>query len=322
MSEDNILDQLISKTDLPARALNCLKSRGLSFLGELVQLTERDLYKIKNLGRMTLMDIRIMLDSKGLSLGTEVDWSKPYHVEHSSQSDSQEDNYETLMGLDPEIMMSCRRLLVNGWSLDQLSKRFLDCEPKHLKSYIKGKMSVHSRILNRMVQDGLFLADEPLGQYICYLLDRLDRLFALSLNAEPSKLKDIKFSIAQHSAKLRSAINANESVRRNTATTWVYTERDDSFKHDLMRSLTHSFTRNKKSSWVAAKTNERRSSIDCFPQYEFSIIGYTSDLRLAHDFDGYKYNMPAVLRLGIINEQILDESDNQSILSGGEEDDP
>jgi DNA-directed RNA polymerase subunit alpha len=59
----------IDELELSPRALNCLKNANIHLVGELVQKTEDELLKIKNLGRKSLNEVKNVLQEKGLDLG-------------------------------------------------------------------------------------------------------------------------------------------------------------------------------------------------------------------------------------------------------------
>jgi len=63
----------IDELELPPRANNCLKSVGITLVGELVQKTENELLKIKNFGRKSLDDIWRVLNALGLEFGMKID---------------------------------------------------------------------------------------------------------------------------------------------------------------------------------------------------------------------------------------------------------
>ncbi|MDQ7031225.1 MAG: DNA-directed RNA polymerase subunit alpha [Desulfonauticus sp.] len=63
----------IDELELPPRANNCLKSVGITLVGELVQKTENELLKIKNFGRKSLDDIWRVLNTLGLEFGMKID---------------------------------------------------------------------------------------------------------------------------------------------------------------------------------------------------------------------------------------------------------
>lgn len=62
----------IEELDLPQRAQNCLHAAGLKYVGDIVQKTETELLKTKNLGRKSLKEIKEVLSEMGLSLGMRV----------------------------------------------------------------------------------------------------------------------------------------------------------------------------------------------------------------------------------------------------------
>lgn len=59
----------VSDFELSVRSRNCLQKMGIQTLGDLARCTEQDLLASKNFGETSLVEIREMLASKGLSLG-------------------------------------------------------------------------------------------------------------------------------------------------------------------------------------------------------------------------------------------------------------
>ena len=59
----------VSDFELSVRSRNCLQKMGIKTLGDLARCTEQDLLASKNFGETSLVEIREMLASKGLSLG-------------------------------------------------------------------------------------------------------------------------------------------------------------------------------------------------------------------------------------------------------------
>jgi DNA-directed RNA polymerase subunit alpha len=59
----------VSDFELSVRSRNCLQKMGIHTLGDLARCTEQDLLASKNFGETSLVEIREMLASKGLSLG-------------------------------------------------------------------------------------------------------------------------------------------------------------------------------------------------------------------------------------------------------------
>lgn len=59
---------LIRDLDLTARSINCLLSDGIVSIEDLVQRTNRDLRKVRLLGKHSLKEIKDMLTLRGLTL--------------------------------------------------------------------------------------------------------------------------------------------------------------------------------------------------------------------------------------------------------------
>ena len=70
----------VDELELSVRATNCLKNDKINWLGELVQKTENDMLKTPNFGRKSLNEIKVQLESMGLSLGMEVPGWPPENV--------------------------------------------------------------------------------------------------------------------------------------------------------------------------------------------------------------------------------------------------
>jgi len=64
-----ILNQPVFDFELSVRSRNCLKNMGITTLGDLCRHTEQELLGSKNFGETSLIEIRKMLDMKGLRLG-------------------------------------------------------------------------------------------------------------------------------------------------------------------------------------------------------------------------------------------------------------
>ena len=65
----HVLNIPVSDFELSVRSRNCLQKMGILTLGDLARCTENDLLASKNFGETSLVEIREMLTSKGLSLG-------------------------------------------------------------------------------------------------------------------------------------------------------------------------------------------------------------------------------------------------------------
>ena len=55
------------------RSANCLKAENIYYIGDLVQRTEVELLRTPNLGRKSLTEIKEVLDSHNLALGTRLE---------------------------------------------------------------------------------------------------------------------------------------------------------------------------------------------------------------------------------------------------------
>ena len=62
------LDMSIDDLDLSVRSYNCLKRAGVNTVGDLVNKTEDEMMKVRNLGRKSLEEVILKLHSMGLSL--------------------------------------------------------------------------------------------------------------------------------------------------------------------------------------------------------------------------------------------------------------
>jgi DNA-directed RNA polymerase subunit alpha len=65
------LEMPIADLDLSVRASNCLDSAGIRTVGELVNMSEADLLKIRSFGKTSLREIKRKLEDLGLSLAGE-----------------------------------------------------------------------------------------------------------------------------------------------------------------------------------------------------------------------------------------------------------
>jgi DNA-directed RNA polymerase subunit alpha len=63
----------VDELELSVRSANCLQNANIRYIGELVQKTEAEMLKTKNFGRKSLNEIKELLTSMGLELGTALD---------------------------------------------------------------------------------------------------------------------------------------------------------------------------------------------------------------------------------------------------------
>ena len=66
------LNMPISELELSVRASNCLESARVETVGQLVQMTEQDLLKLRSFGRTSLREVKRKLEDLNLTLGAEL----------------------------------------------------------------------------------------------------------------------------------------------------------------------------------------------------------------------------------------------------------
>lgn len=72
-----IFTRPVDDLELTVRSANCLKAESIFYIGDLIQRSENDLLKTPNLGKKSLTEIKNVLASHGLSLGTQLDGWPP-----------------------------------------------------------------------------------------------------------------------------------------------------------------------------------------------------------------------------------------------------
>jgi len=76
-----ILLRPVDELELTVRSANCLKAENIYYIGDLVQRSETELLKTPNLGRKSLNEIKEVLASRGLTLGTRLEGWPPKNLE-------------------------------------------------------------------------------------------------------------------------------------------------------------------------------------------------------------------------------------------------
>ncbi len=87
-----VLSVPVTDFELSVRSRNCLQKMGIRTLGDLTRATEQELLTSKNFGETSLVEIRDMLHSKGLSLGQfshEKSEPEPYYETENMSPDEQ-----------------------------------------------------------------------------------------------------------------------------------------------------------------------------------------------------------------------------------------
>ena len=78
---DPVLLRPVDDLELTVRSANCLKAEDIYYIGDLIQRTETELLKTPNLGRKSLNEIKEVLASKGLTLGSKLESWPPAGLE-------------------------------------------------------------------------------------------------------------------------------------------------------------------------------------------------------------------------------------------------
>ncbi|MGH8496607.1 MAG: DNA-directed RNA polymerase subunit alpha [Gammaproteobacteria bacterium] len=85
---DPILLRPVDELELTVRSANCLKAESINYIGDLVQRTEVELLRTPNLGKKSLTEIKEVLASHGLALGTRLDNWPPASLRQDEERDS------------------------------------------------------------------------------------------------------------------------------------------------------------------------------------------------------------------------------------------
>lgn len=73
IDKSDALNTSIEEFDLSVRSFNCLKRAGINTVADLVNKTESEMIKVRNLGRKSLEEVIVKLNDMGLSLKDEID---------------------------------------------------------------------------------------------------------------------------------------------------------------------------------------------------------------------------------------------------------
>jgi DNA-directed RNA polymerase subunit alpha len=104
--QSRILEIPISDFELSVRSRNCLKRMGILTLGDLLRTTEADLLSYKNFGETSLVEVKRILDMKGLTLGMALEDEAAAAVDENGKEDREKE--ELLRKSVEDIGMSVR----------------------------------------------------------------------------------------------------------------------------------------------------------------------------------------------------------------------
>lgn len=71
--KEKVLDMTIEELDLSVRSFNCLKRAGINTVEDLINKSEEDMMKVRNLGRKSLEEVIAKLNSFGFTLSKDED---------------------------------------------------------------------------------------------------------------------------------------------------------------------------------------------------------------------------------------------------------
>ena len=69
--KEKVLEMTIEELDLSVRSFNCLKRAGINTVEDLINKSEEDMMKVRNLGRKSLEEVIVKLQTLGFSLRKE-----------------------------------------------------------------------------------------------------------------------------------------------------------------------------------------------------------------------------------------------------------
>jgi hypothetical protein len=147
-------------------------------------------------------------------------------------------------------MREARLLLSCGLNLGQVCRQVFGSDTGSISVYTS-RNSIKSKTLKRMIEDGALLGGQPLGSYICYLLDKLDEMIAIGAS-EPHSPQHSAENVALYSARLDLALYNNALAKSHLEQAHSQFNQDShsSFLSYYERSLYNSYARNESESWV------------------------------------------------------------------------
>ncbi len=123
-----VLNQPMSDFELSVRSRNCLTSMGISTLGDLCRHTEQDLLGSKNFGETSLVEIKEILQQKGLKLGMYSTEKQPVETVETQQLSAEEQSVLARDVADLKLSVRARKCMnrLNIHTIGELVKRSAD----------------------------------------------------------------------------------------------------------------------------------------------------------------------------------------------------
>jgi len=136
--KSQILETPISDFELSVRSRNCLKRMKINTLGDLLRITEVELLSYKNFGETSLREIKSILESKGLTLGMNIE-DKQFSTADTSDQTASAAQDEGLMNKpadDLQLSVRSRKCLqkLNIRTIGELTRR-TDAELLGVKNF-------------------------------------------------------------------------------------------------------------------------------------------------------------------------------------------
>jgi len=146
-----VLSIPVTDFELSVRSRNCLQKMGIASLGDLCRCTEQELLASKNFGETSLIEIREMLASKGLSLGQ---LAPEKHALEMFEPDSLSADEQALLArpiADLSLSVRARKCMIRlgittiGELLRRTGDELLECKNFGVTSLneVRDKLSVH-----------------------------------------------------------------------------------------------------------------------------------------------------------------------------------
>jgi ERCC4-type nuclease len=71
--KEKVLEMTIEELDLSVRSFNCLKRAGINTVNDLIEKSEEEMMKVRNLGKKSFEEVKAKLHSLGYELSSEDD---------------------------------------------------------------------------------------------------------------------------------------------------------------------------------------------------------------------------------------------------------
>ena len=71
--KEKVLEMTIEDLDLSVRSFNCLKRANINTVGDLINKSEEEMMKVRNLGKKSFDEVKEKLQSLGFELSSEDD---------------------------------------------------------------------------------------------------------------------------------------------------------------------------------------------------------------------------------------------------------